>query len=354
MRKYWYRKILIIVAAVTTVLGSVYYGWQFQGQGVNQEVSADKFQADAVLLGGMPAGIYMETKGVLVLATEEVEDPDGIECEPARNLVRPGDYIIGMNGNSVSNKEDLVQELNSMENQEVILELSRKEEVLSVRFQAVCVGKEEYKLGIWVRDDTQGLGTITYLTQNSKFGALGHGIHDVDTNELLSISTGSLYDTGIRSVIKGQIGHPGSMEGIIVYNKYNKLGTIEKNTDAGIFGTLDKMDRLFEEQIAVETASKETIEPGAAQIRCCIGEEINYYDIEIMGIDLYPKEINKGLVIQVTDPELLKKTGGIIQGMSGSPILQNGKLVGAVTHVFVNDPTKGYGIFIENMLDSME
>ena len=144
------------------------------------------------------------------------------------------------------------------------------------------------------------------------------------------------------------------MEGIIVYNNYNVLGTIDKNTEAGIYGTIDRIDELFGEQIPIETAEKEEIVTGPAVIRCFIDNELKEYDIQVTDIDMSGSEINKGLVIQVTDSELLEKTGGIIQGMSGSPIIQNGKLIGAVTHVFVQDSTMGYGIFIENMLNQVE
>ena len=170
----------------------------------------------------------------------------------------------------------------------------------------------------------------------------------------MTIESGRVYRTSIQDITKGSSGSPGTMEGIIVYNKYNILGTIDKNTEAGIYGTIEKIDELFDEQIPVETASKEEIEIGAAKIRCYIDNEIKEYDIQVTDIDMTASEANKGLVIQVTDPELLEKTGGIIQGMSGSPIIQNGKLIGAVTHVFVQDSTKGYGIFIENMLDQVE
>ena len=156
-----------------------------------------------------------------------------------------------------------------------------------------------------------------------------------------------------RDIMKGSSGSPGTMEGIIVYNNYNILGSIDKNTEAGIYGTLDKIDDLFEEQIPIETAAADEIVTGDAQIRCYIDNELKNYDIRVTDIDMSGKEINKGMIIQVTDPELLEKTGGIIQGMSGSPIIQNGKLIGAVTHVFVQDSTKGYGIFIENMLNQV-
>jgi stage IV sporulation protein B len=205
-----------------------------------------------------------------------------------------------------------------------------------------------------VRDNVQGLGTVTFLTEQSRFGALGHGIHDTDTSVLMSIADGTVYRTSIQDIIRGAEGSPGSMEGIIVYNNYNVLGTIDKNTEAGIYGTIDRIDELFEEQIPIETAGKDEIVTGPATVRCFIDNELKEYEIRVTDIDMSGTEINKGLVIQVTDPELLEKTGGIIQGMSGSPIIQNGKLIGAVTHVFVQDSTMGYGIFIENMLDQVE
>ena len=209
---------------------------------------------------------------------------------------------------------------------------------------------DKYMLGIWVRDNAQGLGTVTYLDVNSRFGALGHGIHDVDTNELLDISEGTLYVTSIKDIQKGEDGIPGGLEGIIVYNNYNILGTITDNTEAGIFGKIDRIDALFTDQTPVSTLAKEEIKEGPAVIRCAVEGKVKEYDIEITGVDIRTEEVNKGIVLEVTDEELLKVTGGIVQGMSGSPILQDGKLVGAVTHVFVNNPTIGYGIFIENML----
>ncbi len=212
----------------------------------------------------------------------------------------------------------------------------------------------ECKLGIWVRDNAQGLGTVTFLNTNSQFGALGHGIHDVDTNTLLDIHAGTVYETSIRDIQKGQDGTPGGMEGIIVYNNYNVLGSITLNTDCGIFGTIDRIDALFADQTPIETAVKEEIVEGPAVIRCAVEGTVKDYEIRVTKIDKNTSEVNKGIVIEVTDDRLLSVTGGIVQGMSGSPIIQNGKLIGAVTHVFVHDATKGYGIFIENMMNNVE
>lgn len=318
------------------------------------EASTSSLENDTVLLGGMPVGIYMETDGVMVLNTEKIECLDGNVYEPAADRVKTGDYIMAVNHQEITGKSDLLELVEEIDGGNVVLTLRRGEDTMDIKISPVEYEPDHYRLGIWVRDNVQGLGTITFLTEQSRFGALGHGISDTDTNMLMKIDSGRVYRTSIKDITKGYSGSPGTMEGIIVYNNYNVLGTIDKNTEAGIYGTIDKIDDLFEEQIPIETASKEEIRTGDATIRCYIDNEIKEYDIRVTEIDKTDSEINKGLVIQVTDPELLEKTGGIIQGMSGSPIIQDGKLIGAVTHVFVQDSTKGYGIFIENMLKQVE
>ena len=313
------------------------------------ETAASATGTGAVIPGGMPVGIYMETDGILVLNTETIQGMDGRKYEPAQGIVQSGDYITAINQETVDGKRELLEAVEELRDP---LSLRRGEETMEVRLKSVETAPEQFRLGIWVRDNVQGLGTITYLTEENRFGALGHGIHDTDTNTLMNISDGILYRTRIQDIIKGISGNPGTMEGVIVYNRYNQLGIIEKNTETGIYGTLEKKDALFMNSETVETAAKEEIETGSAVIRSCIDNEVKEYEIEVLEVDLHSKEAKKGMVIQITDPELLEKTGGIIQGMSGSPILQNGKLIGAVTHVFVNDPMKGYGIFIENMISN--
>ena len=321
---------------------------------VRQAEASTDAAGETVLLGGMPVGIYMETDGVMVLSTESMKGVDGEEHEPAAGLVQSGDYIMAVNGEAVTGKAELLDAVEHLDSGNVVLTIQRGEETMDIRIRPVECGPDEYKLGIWVRDNVQGLGTITFVTGQSRFGALGHGIHDVDTNVLMSVDSGTLYKTSIQDILKGEDGNPGTMEGIIVYNNYNILGSIDKNTEAGIYGMVDRIDELFDEQIPIETASTDEIETGSATIRCFVDNELKEYEIQVTDIDRSESEINKGLVIQVTDPELLEKTGGIIQGMSGSPIIQNGKLIGAVTHVFVQDSTKGYGIFIENMLNQVK
>lgn len=351
IRKYWYRKILIMIVTFTVFTGGSYYLIEKEQDRLRREVSAAASDQTMVIPGGMPIGIYLETEGVMVLGTDEIKGMDGMHYDPSKHLVKPGDYIVAIDGHEVDTKKELIEEIGRIDREEVVLRVNRNQEYIDIKTRAVRLSANEYKLGIWVRDNAQGLGTVTFLDTNSRFGALGHGIHDVDTNELLDIEGGTVYTTSIKDIQKGEHGMPGGMEGIIVYNNYNVLGKITKNTEAGIFGSIQRIDTLFSDQTPVETASREEIKEGPAVIRCAVDGSVKEYEVEILQVDMNAGEINKGIVLEVTDPELLKVTGGIVQGMSGSPIIQDGKLIGAVTHVFVNDPARGYGIFVETMLD---
>ncbi len=349
MRRFWYRRILIMVLTLAVSVGGSYFLLEAQRSKLEREVSAGT-SGEMVIPGGMPIGIYLETDGVLVLGTEAVEGMDGETCEPAAHLVKEGDYIIGLNEKEIKDKSELIAAVKSLNDEDVILKVMRNEQAIDIRVRAVQCAVDDYKLGIWVRDNAQGLGTITYLTADSRFGALGHGIHDTDTGELLDISKGRLYTTSIRDVQRGESGEPGGMEGIIVYNNYNVLGSITKNSEEGIYGTLDRVDTLFKNAEPVELAAAGEITEGKAAIRCSIDGKVEEYEIRITGVNPDAREVNKTIELEVTDQKLLELTGGIVQGMSGSPILQNGKLVGAVTHVFVNNPAKGYGILIGEMM----
>lgn len=342
-----------MVVIFTVSVGGCHYLIEGQKSGFKEAASTGAAGEQMVIPGGMPVGIYLETKGVMVLGTDKIEGMDGMSYEPSEHLIKAGDYITGIDGLEVGDKQELLRAIGKLKREEVVLRVRRNQRALNIRTKAVEWKPDKYKLGIWVRDNAQGLGTITYLDSDSRFGALGHGIHDMDTNMLLNIQEGTLYVTSIKDIQKGEHGIPGGMEGIIVYNNYNILGSIEKNTEAGIFGRLDTINALFHDQTPVKTAKKREVRKGPAVIRCAVEGKVKEYKVEITKTNPATGELNKGIEIQITDEKLLEVTGGIVQGMSGSPILQDGKLVGAVTHVFVNDPAKGYGIFIENMLEEM-
>jgi len=303
-----------------------------------------------VIPGGIPIGIYMETKGILIVGTGKVTGIDGLSYEPAYRIVQGGDYIQAVNGKPVSDKEELMDCVRESEGREVVLDLERKGENIQIKVSPVQTGTDEYKLGIWVRDNTQGIGTLTFLTEDGRFGALGHGINDVDTGTLMELSEGKLYDTNIVEIKKGEKGTPGELSGTIRYRDDLICGQILENTPVGIFGS--GLERLYGKipGDVMQVGYKQEIKPGEAWIRSSVDGSIRDYRVEIIEIHKKEEDINKGIILKVTDPELLELTGGIVQGMSGSPILQNGKIIGAVTHVFVQDSTKGFGVFIENML----
>lgn len=350
MRKWWYRRWIIVFIILGTVLGTGFSVEQIQAKEEESLVNQGKIERTMLIPGGMTIGIYMETNGVLVLDTDCITCIDGNEYEPAKNIVKAGDYIVGINGKEISSKSELIQAVSNLQASQVILKLRRDDEIIEVKMKSVEVEHDRYKLGIWVKDSIQGLGTVTYVEANGTFGALGHGIHDTDTEELVEISNGAVYETKIVGIQKGEKGEPGGLEGIIIYNRYNKKGTITQNTNNGIYGVLNNTNEIEQNIEPMEVCKKENIELGDATIRCMLDERIEEYDIKIKNVDSYTGDVNKGIIIEITDEQLLDKTGGIVQGMSGSPILQNGKIVGAVTHVLVNDPTRGYGIFIEDML----
>lgn len=316
---------------------------------VNVQVIPDKMLVPA----GVPIGIYVKTDGILVIAQGDFEGMNHTRKEPAKHLLQAGDYILKADEHEVASKADFTKKISESGGRDMVLTIRREEEIFDIKVHPEQNVNGEYKLGIWIRDNAQGVGTMTYLDEDASFGALGHGINDTDTALLMEVKGGSLYKTEIIAIKKGQGGTPGELTGVIDYNLSNKIGTIDTNSVEGIFGTVDLKGADTISRKAMPIGLKQDVEPGKAQILCCVdGEKIpKSYDVNIKAVHLDHDNINRGIELEVTDAALLEQTGGIVQGMSGSPILQNGKIVGAVTHVLVNDPTRGYGIFIENMLE---
>ena len=316
-----------------------------------KDVKVETVEDKWVSVCGMPIGLYMDTQGVLIVDTGEIIGSDGIPCEPAANIAKSGDYILQVDGEAVSSKKDLISKIHDCEGKPVTLLVRRGEEEVPISIDPVLGEDQEYKLGIWVRDNTQGIGTMTYVEEDGSYGALGHGISDTDTGELLDISGGELYQAQIVSVLKWTKGNPGELSGYIDYEDSKKIGTIDSNTEKGIFGSVSEGCMYKLPLTSMEVGYKQEVETGEAQILADLEGGVKAYQVNITDIYRDQADTNKAFAIQVTDPELLAATGGIVQGMSGSPIVQNGKLIGAVTHVFVQDSTKGYGIFIEKMLE---
>ncbi len=306
-----------------------------------------------VTAAGTNIGIYLKNSGVLVVECGSFTDESGALVSPAAYRIKSGDIIRSVDGVLVENKEELMDAVAQGHGGQMVLEVLRGKETIEVAVKPQMAADGKNKLGIWVRDDIAGIGTLTFVTKDKDYGALGHGVSDIDTGELVQIDTGDIYETKITGISKGKKGEPGEVTGLIQFRQSAYLGSVGDNTQIGIFGKLDHIPESLEGIEEIPVGYKQEIEQGRAQIICSVAGERTTYDIEIESVDYHPKEENKGIRYRVVDERLLAETGGIVQGMSGSPIIQNGRLIGAVTHVFVDDPTRGYGIFAERMLDEL-
>jgi stage IV sporulation protein B len=302
---------------------------------------------------GKPIGIYVETDGVMVLGTGVINAEDGLNYEPSLNKLKSGDYITEVNHVTINNKKELINVIQNCNGENLQLDVRRDNRDVKYSITPVKTVTGEYKIGAWIRDNTQGIGTMTFVTSDGRFGALGHGITDVDTSLIMQIEKGAIYSADIMTIIKGRQGVPGELIGLINQNDKYKLGDIIQNTNQGIYGTINENYDMLDHS-SVPIGLKQEVKVGPASILCCVNNEVKEYQIKIEKIDINSSSPNKGMVICITDDSLLQLTGGIVQGMSGSPIIQNGKLIGAVTHVFIQDSTKGYGTFIENMISNLE
>lgn len=308
---------------------------------------------DKVVPLGKAVGIKIFSDGVVVTGLSDVQTQSGSTSPGRTSGLKAGDVITHINGQEVNTIEGVQALLAQQQGQQLTLQVQREGQSLQLTIQPVQNQEGSYKLGVWLRDSMAGIGTLTfYDPQSGVFAALGHGISDVDTATLMPLESGSIMKATVSDVKKGLSGEPGELHG--VFDLQHDLGTLYANTQQGIFGTLEDQELVSSSQ-TVEIASREQVHSGKATILSNIaGDQVEEYEIEIL--TLYPEDDGdtRNLMLQVTDPRLLEATGGIVQGMSGSPIIQDGKLVGAVTHVLVNDPTQGYGILIENMLHSAQ
>lgn len=300
---------------------------------------SSKTQDMTILLGGDAAGIKLLATGVLVMGVDR--DDTSLEI---------GDIILKVNGQKIESNSELISFAKAANGNELSLQVDRQGKVFETKIIPIKEEDGEYKLGLFVKDSSAGVGTITFYEKNSQiFAALGHGVTETKENYILPITTGGITRTSIYSIKKGGVKSPGELKGSITNDT---LGSIQINTEKGIYGNIYN-EKIMENKKEIEILPKSKIKEGNASIFCTINSnEVKEYSINIEKV-LLTSSGNKNMIIKVVDDELINKTGGIIQGMSGSPIVQDGKLVGAVTHVFLNDPTMGYGVFIENMIEDM-
>ena len=340
---------LIINIAKITYQDSLYISRELSA-------SAQAKKSEQVYLGGMPIGMTIKSQGVIIIGVTDITTPDGQLAPSKAAGLAPGDILVEIAGETIDNVVSLDQIINKQENagQKLVLKYIRNNKQRTTLITPACdASSGRYKLGLWIRDSAAGIGTITFMKQTKHgyyFGALGHPICDPDTLTMVPVRSGDIYKCSIIGIKKSQKGAPGEIKGVFL-KEGKRLGSIKKNNKFGVFGVMDDKitNPLYPKP--VEICKRRAVKPGRAKIIATIDNEIKEYDIEIIKTSFQKTSEEKSMVIRVIDEELIQKTGGIVQGMSGSPIIQNGKLVGAVTHVFINDPTKGFGVYLDWMIE---
>lgn len=305
---------------------------------------------------GNTVGVKLDLNGILVIGISDVRDMEGKSVMPTKESgIKTGDLLVEINGKKPGGIDDLIKEVEKSAGESIKLKYKRGSSYSTAELNPILSSEDKkYHLGLWVRDSTAGIGTLTFYDPDSRyFGALGHGITDIDTGTLMPIADGEILESNILGIKKGKAGIPGELKGVFLEDR-NMLGQIKANSEGGIYGILneDAAERISNKlyPIALRTQIKE----GPAVILANIdGRKVEEYEIEIQKVSKQSLSGTKGMIIKITDKRLLDATGGIVQGMSGSPIIQDNKIVGAVTHVLVNDPSRGYGIFIEGMIKNM-
>lgn len=335
--------------------GTVNLKMKFFGLLPVKSVKIDIVSNKQLVACGNTVGVKMKIDGILVIGISDVETLDGQKVLPAKDSgIRPGCLITSVNGKTLKNIEELVAEINKSAGKSIKVNFKYgTAENHTALLPVISSDDKKYHIGLWVRDSTAGIGTLTfYDPKTSTFGALGHGITDIDTGTLMPVATGEIIESSILGIKAGKSGVPGELKGVFIDD--TGLGTIEINSEFGIYGKLSNNATAKLSGKLYTIGLRSEIREGPAVILSNIdGKNIEEYSIEIQKVSRQNLNGSKGMIIKVTDKKLLDATGGIVQGMSGSPIIQNGRIIGAVTHVLVNDPTKGYGIFIEGMLKNL-
>ena len=309
---------------------------------------------ESVYVGGMPIGLEFKTRGLIIIGKTDVVTEDGPANPTKHSDIQVGDILMSVEGMEVNTADELSQMLNREEfkGRELSVEIRRKGQTIMTKIlPAKDASTELYKTGLWVRQDTYGVGTLTFIRKDKRFASLGHPVVDSDTKDILLIKGGKALPCSIAGCVKGERGKPGEIKGLIMKGN-EPIGEIDKNGTFGVYGSLNEIipNKLYPEPI--EIMPRSLIKPGKAYILTTLsGSQPQKFEIQIVKTNFQAKPCDRSIVIKVTDKRLLSVTGGIVQGMSGSPIIQNDKLCGAVTHVFVNDPTRGYGLYADWMIE---
>lgn len=317
-----------------------------------KKLKVNIIEPDRYFAGGETLGFSLQSKGIILIGGNYILSKNGIERPFEKSGLKTGDIITKINDIEINNVEDIAKILENFKGGSVRLSVTRNNETFEVEITpALDSLTNTYKLGLWVKEDAVGIGTLSFVNATTKrFGSLGHSINDSETNQCIDVSGGNIYESKILGIKKGRSGKAGELMG--TFSREKVLGSVDKNCEYGVYGFLDDIELVIKNKTSVDIGGRLSAKPGKAQILTALdGDEIKAYDIEIIKTNFQQSCNEKSMVIRVTDKELISKTGGIVQGMSGSPIIQDGKLIGAVTHVFVNDATKGFGIYIDWMLE---
>lgn len=316
-------------------------------------VKVDVVSNKRVVPCGNTVGVKLKADGVLIIGISDVQTKDGQRLYPAKEAgLRPGDIITHVNNKKINTAQNLIDEIQNIGKKKLKISFKRNNVIFYTELIPVkAVDDNKYHIGLWVRDGTAGIGTLTFYDPETKaFGALGHGIADIDTGALMPVGNGEILQSKVVGIVKGKNGTPGELKGVFLEER-GVIGQVDKNCEFGIYGILNNSTLATALNYPVQIAVRSQVKEGPAKILTNVeGEKIEEFSIIIQKVSRQSLNGSKGMIIKITDKKLLERTGGIVQGMSGSPIIQDGKLVGAVTHVLVNDPTRGYGIFIEGMI----
>lgn len=316
-----------------------------------KQVSVSVVEKGSVVLGGIPFGIKLYADGVMVVSLSDVDTATGSSSPAKKAGIKVGDIILSINGKPVYTNEEVADAVIRSAGNRIQFRLRRGEVEFDISFCAEKSIKENcYKAGIWVRDSSAGIGTVTFYDPNTNvLAGLGHAVCDVDTGDIIPIASGEIVPARIYGVTKSEVGSPGELRGGF---ETGTFGVLLKNCDRGVYGNLGS-GAMIGKRLPIML--KQEVKVGPAQIYTTVsGTKPAWYDIRIIQLHYRDTTGTRSMIVEITDPDLLSIAGGIVQGMSGTPIVQNGKLIGAITHVFVNEPTKGYAIFAENMLETAQ
>lgn len=318
-----------------------------------KKIQLNEVIEDKIWASGKTVGIALQSKGVVVVGKSPlIADSQDNYCDN----FEIGDVIMQIEGEEINSAENVEEVINKNEYQgkELVVRAKRNDQPFFTTIKPTYdLQTKKYKLGLWVRDDASGIGTLTYIRpDNLRFGALGHSISELETGTIIDVHNGKLYKCQVLSIEKGSRGKAGELRGLFIQNDVGDA-SVDNNTPYGIYGNVYEDSPLMNDLTLVKIGGRMTAKPGKAQILCCLdGKKVQSFDVEIIKTNYQKTSNDKSIVLKVVDKDLLARTGGIVQGMSGSPIIQDGRLIGAVTHVFVNDPTKGFGIYLDWMIDN--